>query len=100
MSTMEGAPSEPEQTGGSCVTVNLVNGDLVAKVLGAVSATWRVFILCAICTVVGVLISNYVFPPTGGLDNSRLFLLGVVIAAVMMLIAYGAKYSNALTRDV
>lgn len=71
-----------------------------ALINSAALRTWVVFGLCVICTAIGVFISIRVFPPTGSLSGSQLLLLGVVIAAVMMLLSYGAKWADANSRLV
>jgi hypothetical protein len=64
-----------------------------------IPAVWRVFTLCLLTTIIGVAISLWVFPPGEDLDWARTGALGLIIAFGMMLLNYGAKYSNSATRD-
>lgn len=67
--------------------------------LGSVTPEWRVFLLCLACTVVGVAVSLFVFPPIAQMSWMQTVAIGVIIAFVMMLVNYSAKSSNTATRD-
>ena len=57
---------------------------------------WVVFFLCLLFSAAGVFISFVLLGST--FDNNKLWLVGILIAIVMLGIKYGAKHANAQSR--
>jgi len=58
---------------------------------------WAVFVLCLLCSAVGVGLSFWVLG--GTVTGYRLWGIGLLIAVTMLGISYGAKYANADARE-
>jgi hypothetical protein len=77
--------------------VDLFHADLLERVnVTRISRSWQVGLSAGICTLVGVVLSVLIFPPT----TSRVlqfFALAIVLTIVALYMGYQARYGNRRT---